>query len=102
MGVRSLEHLRKLDLGDLERKLEENEDELDEQTRQLLSHESIEQFCNSMADGVLGLCEKRIGRDEHLMFLSHYKVEAGTEAALMRNELEQMVNADKGSPAAKP
>ncbi len=34
-------------------------------------------------------------RSEHLAFLSHFKVEAGTEAALMRAELEAEIRSDK-------
>lgn len=33
----------------------------------------------------------------HLLFLSHYKKEAGTEAALMRNELEEAMKSDDRS-----
>merc|ERR1719157_311183 len=41
----------------------------------------------------------RGSRDTHFAFLSHYKVEAGTEAALMRSELEQIINDTEGHPA---
>jgi len=34
---------------------------------------------------------------QHLIFLSHYKLEAGTEAALIRTELEQAMRQDSGS-----
>jgi len=34
---------------------------------------------------------------EHLVFLSHYKVEAGTEASLIRKEIEQMISEDTSS-----
>lgn len=37
-----------------------------------------------------------VSRLHHLIFLSHYKVEAGTEAALMRNELESAIKHDSG------
>jgi len=35
--------------------------------------------------------------DEHLLFLSHYKAEAGTEAALIRTEIEHLLGEDIGS-----
>lgn len=38
-----------------------------------------------------------INRLHHLIFLSHYKLEAGTEAALMRSELERALQQDAGS-----
>mmetsp|Transcript_25232 Transcript_25232/g.58074 ORF Transcript_25232/g.58074 Transcript_25232/m.58074 type:complete len:1026 (-) Transcript_25232:70-3147(-) len=34
---------------------------------------------------------------EHLLFLSHYKAEAGTEAALIRTEIEHMIEEDRDS-----
>jgi len=37
-------------------------------------------------------------QDHHLFFLSHYKAEAGTEAALMRTELEQLIAAHPELP----
>eukprot|EP00427_Karlodinium_veneficum_P067068 CAMPEP_0169317752 /NCGR_PEP_ID=MMETSP1017-20121227/6888_1 /TAXON_ID=342587 /ORGANISM="Karlodinium micrum, Strain CCMP2283" /LENGTH=471 /DNA_ID=CAMNT_0009411917 /DNA_START=1 /DNA_END=1413 /DNA_ORIENTATION=- len=36
--------------------------------------------------------------EEHFIFLSHYKVEAGTEAALMRSELENLMSKDHNHP----
>merc|ERR1740116_153343 len=32
--------------------------------------------------------------DDHMIFISHYKVEAGTEAALMQKDLERLVMQD--------
>jgi len=38
------------------------------------------------------------GEANHLIFLSHYKAEAGTEAALMQKDLEHLIHEDAGSP----
>lgn len=37
--------------------------------------------------------------DRHLIFLSHYKAEAGTEATLMQEALTRMISEDTASPA---
>jgi len=38
-------------------------------------------------------------RRQHLIFLSHYKLEAGTEAALVRHEIETIFKEQTGGPA---
>merc|ERR1712032_39426 len=38
-------------------------------------------------------------QDDHFIFLSHYKKEAGTDAALMRHEIDALTNLDSMSPA---
>jgi len=37
--------------------------------------------------------------DEHLLFISHFKREAGTEAALIEDALERMIHGDQDHPA---
>jgi len=44
--------------------------------------------------------EDDANHDEHLVFLSHYKAEAGTEATLMQEALRNMIEKDVKSPAA--
>jgi len=38
--------------------------------------------------------EARCGPDNHIIFLSHYKYEAGTEATLMQKELKELIHED--------
>merc|ERR1719359_2801343 len=38
------------------------------------------------------------GLDSHFVFLSHYKVEAGTEANLMKHALEVLIRSDASNP----
>merc|ERR1719440_1323312 len=40
------------------------------------------------------------GIEDHFAFLSHYKVEAGTEALLLRDEMERLIRKDPTNHAA--
>lgn len=56
----------------------------------LLTEKSIKKFRENMHAEMQQMLAKR-GESGHLVFLSHFKHEAGTEAALMRSELEQLI-----------
>mmetsp|Transcript_107302 Transcript_107302/g.308719 ORF Transcript_107302/g.308719 Transcript_107302/m.308719 type:complete len:1278 (+) Transcript_107302:90-3923(+) len=53
----------------------------------------------ALGDGQDPDAETNIFRGQHLMFLSHFKMEAGTEAALVRTEIENIFKEQPGTPA---
>jgi len=65
----------------------------------LFSPEVIDHFKFEMAEYSRGMLSVKMSTGHHFMFLSHYKVEAGTEAALMRAEIEALIDEDEGHPA---
>lgn len=71
--------------------------ELTEEEQTALTPNYIQEFKRVNTDRVHAKLFQRVSRLHHLIFLSHYKVEAGTEAALMRNELELAIAANPGS-----
>jgi len=95
MGVTSLANLQGLDIHDLRARLE-----LTEAEENALSPRAFEDFQNRLRMAGRNMIRKgALHRSHHLLFLSHYKVEAGTEAALMRSELEQLMSEDPSSPS---
>jgi len=62
-----------------------------------LNSTSIAEFRDRIASEAHKALFHAVSRLHHLIFLSHYKVEAGTEAALMRTELEHAIVEDPGS-----
>lgn len=66
-----------------------------------LNHsESIVNDLTEFPDLNISNLDEELGiSDEHFMFISHYKVEAGTEATLMRESLEPILQEDLRHPA---
>eukprot|EP00929_Paragymnodinium_shiwhaense_P046161 TRINITY_DN23505_c0_g1_i1.p1 TRINITY_DN23505_c0_g1~~TRINITY_DN23505_c0_g1_i1.p1 ORF type:complete len:1249 (+),score=232.02 TRINITY_DN23505_c0_g1_i1:68-3814(+) len=73
------------------------EEELTDDEVKRLAPGAIEAFRCSQKENVMRSMKSR--DLDHFMFLSHYKLEAGTEAALMRGELEKLI--DKERPEVK-
>jgi len=71
--------------------------ELTRDQREALSRHTIQNFRARTSKAAKVALFHDSSRSQHLVFLSHYKVEAGTEAALMRTELEQAIQQTPGS-----
>jgi len=97
MGILCLCDLMNADLSLLRQRLGDQHVTLTSTLQRALSPSSIEAFQLRCARGVEATLFHEVSRLHHLVFLSHYKVEAGTEAALMRHELEQAIEEDPGS-----
>lgn len=98
----TLQDMSVFNLDDLENLTEEQhryieEKQLTEDDLKVLSTDSIYRFRAMNAKKTQIALFHHVNRLHHLIFLSHYKLEAGTEAALMRTELEQAIYQDSGS-----
>lgn len=63
------------------------------------THNDLSSFESSLKNGRL---DEGFGdRSSHLAFLSHYKVEAGTEATLLKDGLESLLSGDISSPTSQ-
>lgn len=100
IGVHNLEQLETLDVttrqpghGPLS--------QLSEKELKLLSPKAIHGFRERTASMAKASLQHHFTHSHHFCFLSHYKLEAGTEAALMRNELAQLIQEDAGNPAGR-
>lgn len=83
--------LEQLDAAVIRSALQPGEELTDEEAEKL-SPEAIQQFRELRAATVQRVVLEPFAAESHFVFLSHSKMEAGTEAALMRAELEQMVS----------
>lgn len=99
IGVVKLTDLQEMDMEQLEKELETRGLHLSQEQKKALSPSLIKRFRRSAARVV----QRQLfgpSSEEHYIFLSHAKLEAGTEAALMRNELENLIRADPQNPAS--
>lgn len=71
---------------------------LTSEQEQGLTPEYVQDFTTRSKKSVHNALFRAVSRLHHLMFLSHYKLEAGTEAALLRTEIEQAITEDAASP----
>lgn len=67
--------------------------ELEPDEANLFTESSVRDFLGQMASNVTSMMH------HHYVFLSHYKLEAGTEASLMRAELDRLLEMDATRPA---
>eukprot|EP00747_Dinoflagellata_sp_TGD_P224123 gnl/TRDRNA2_/TRDRNA2_96253_c1_seq1.p1 gnl/TRDRNA2_/TRDRNA2_96253_c1~~gnl/TRDRNA2_/TRDRNA2_96253_c1_seq1.p1 ORF type:complete len:555 (+),score=97.75 gnl/TRDRNA2_/TRDRNA2_96253_c1_seq1:107-1666(+) len=98
MRVRDLTALQKMDLEHLRRLLAQS---WTADLQHSLSAEHIDIFRRVKSQKMQDVLDHDVSRLGHFIFLSHYKVEAGTEAALMRSELMALISTDPDSPAHK-
>lgn len=96
--VVNLDALSALDMLMLKSKVKQAGYDLTDDQENALSEASITQFRNASTTEVAQMLYRPVSRLQHLIFLSHYKFEAGTEAALMRTELERAIEQDPGNP----
>jgi len=87
-GVETLEELRAVKLEDLLR-------EAGEDAALLTQVELLQTLQAEQREHELFASNRDEMMSQHLVFLSHYKNEAGTEAALMRTEFEQIMKKDR-------
>jgi len=93
MGVLCVDDLEQLQFEVLREKLAgDGKQPLTEDEEAALSPAGMKAFRDQLNVEVKILCRPKFARDcQHHCFLSHYKLEAGTEAALMRSELEALI-----------
>jgi CRP-like cAMP-binding protein len=91
IGVSSLSDLENMDSDYLFERLEGLDVALTEEQKDSLSTKRIHDFEQHATLAMLSHLNQERIMVQHLMFLSHYKLEAGTEAALMRAELESLI-----------
>jgi len=94
MGCFSLEQLGNLDMASLRDTLPFTVSF--DAIQQALSPASVALFTAGVQEKARHSLFKDMSRLHHFVFLSHYKAEAGTEAALIRTELEQAIRKDPG------
>jgi hypothetical protein len=93
VGVHELKDLKALDVDQLRRVLECDGETFTAEEEALLSWRQVERFQKLTLHTVS--MEELTGFDdprEHHVFLSHFKMEAGTDAALIRHELVEALN----------
>jgi len=71
---------------------------LTEEEDRLLSEASVKDFKRKLERTNTLILSTAGGASHHLVFISHFKVEAGTEAALMSKDLEKMIQEDPANP----
>jgi len=96
LRVNDLDALEQLDMGTLRSHLGRGFS-LSTEQEAALCPASIEEFRKDTAREAHRALFQELSRLHHLVFLSHYKVEAGTEAALMRQEMQQAIADDTRS-----
>lgn len=99
LGVRTISDLKVLDLNALKRDFEADGGEnLVDRDLRALSPANIRSFERHVRRASSAVVQHRPSvQTDHLLFLSHYKLEAGTEAALIRAELEHLMSLDPRS-----
>lgn len=99
MGVHDLDDLERLDMGAFASMLEASGTvEVSSRDFDMLTPQNIRRFKELNKARVHASLFGAVSRLHHLIFLSHYKVEAGTEAALMRTELEHAIQGNSNHP----
>lgn len=91
LDVSTLAKLRAMDLDRLQDSLSACGLDISQRELESLSPHSISEFLTTMTSEFKSRVREAQRDDGYILFLSHYKVEAGTEAALMRTELEQLL-----------
>jgi len=101
MGVRSLPQLKEVNMVELKVETMKSGEDVAAQWNSEVEHSlsplCIEAFQLRISMHLFG-CS---GKDEHLLFLSHAKGEAGTECALIRAEMQQLLLESPEHPANK-
>jgi hypothetical protein len=92
-GISSLNDMK---LSTVEQIRADPESQLSQAEAHLLSDVSIKEYRNRVRAACINILAKAGSANNHLVFISHYKREAGTEAALMSEELQKMINQDPG------
>jgi len=92
LGVHDLFGLELVEASDIRGAMEKEHHTLTDEEARLVSRQSIQDFREHANGQSLHLAQAF--HSQHYIFLSHYKVEGGTEAALMRQELEQLLRAE--------
>lgn len=93
LGVATLDDFRNIDTMQLVEEAGHDGVTVGTKEIQAISETSIDNFFERMASKVQAMMRK------HYLFLSHYKLEAGTEASLMCIELEKLLDEDETRPA---
>lgn len=97
MNVTTLDQLAHLDLTVLQSEVAAAGHSLTAEDQQAISKPVINKFVMAQQDNTQSVLIVA-HREDHFLFLSHYKREAGTEASLMRSELERILQEGE-SPA---
>lgn len=92
MGIVDLSDLEQLDMTWFRKELLKQEPPviLSPRDMAVLSSKQVMKFREGVNQGMSRMM-RRQSKGNYLVFLSHYKLEAGTEAALMRTELEKLI-----------
>lgn len=92
IGIHNLSDLEQQDEATLKRMLTHPSLGFPSDEIGLLSRQKVAAFRDDVLQGTESVINRtEVSITEHLVFLSHYKLEAGTEAALMRSELERLI-----------
>mmetsp|Transcript_126349 Transcript_126349/g.365742 ORF Transcript_126349/g.365742 Transcript_126349/m.365742 type:complete len:1077 (+) Transcript_126349:55-3285(+) len=97
LQIFSLEQLKQVDLAELKETLSRTGQSFTQEEQDSISPEAISAFLATVAMEFKSRVREAQHFQGYILFLSHYKVEAGTEAALMRTELEQILGESTGS-----
>lgn len=96
LGVNDLDLLEEMDLSVFINSLKQRSPpiELSDNDVRALARQHIAKFRRDIEKGMQRLLDQP-DKGKHFIFLSHYKLEAGTEAALMCSELDQLIKNDR-------
>lgn len=97
MDKNDIQTLEDMTLSKIEALCNDPEVLLTAEERRVLSDAHITEFKRKI-DRANTLILDQSRNDTHLIFISHYKVDAGTEAALMQKDLERLIQEDPASP----
>jgi len=101
LNVTTLEKLADLDLALLQSEVSAQGHCLTSEDQLAISTPVIRKFILALQDQAQSVLVTSTNREDHFLFLSHYKREAGTEASLMRSELERILQDDQHPAATK-
>lgn len=93
-GIQHLNHLSREKIDEL---IADPDVTLTDEEEMILNN-SISTFRKKHASGAVKIMANSGDSENHLVFISHYKVEAGTEATLMQNDILQLLAEDSGLP----
>jgi len=91
VDISTLEQLQATDPAMLQESLSQSGHTMSQEQQESISPQAISVFLTTVASEFKSRVREAQHNDGYILFLSHYKVEAGTEAALMRTELEQVL-----------
>jgi len=90
--------LRDLNPSSIQNMLEDSGVVLSQDEANTLSDSTVEKFKHTLKKTIERDISELLAQTSYLVFISHYKAEAGTEASLMQAGLELLIHSDPNNP----